>query len=341
MNTDTETVPAASVNQSGRTDQSVAPAKKQAVGAKPKAARAAKTTKAQRDRCGHRGRCPRRKSWSADIAAATTSRRPSRSDATPAAAPASRSAMARRRRTRRPRALGRRKPQSSFGRRSNLDRGQGSSKGSGPDRELVAPSRLNRRINVSKLLLFMPSAWCCALQSNGRSIRRVSASRVRSTGWRPSAIASMIRGARNPSGMSRRTERPSIPSRLASSPTDRTLPDTRSSAHLRARATAFSNGRSTRLGLDPVFLAALHSLRAARKTVRFWIRGRRALHRAGQHLFCWPTGAHDGRAPLIPCRELLRRQVAETRVWAQVVVVVPPRLDDRARFPEAAEPRTR
>ena len=46
MNTDTETVPAASVNQSGRTDQSVAPAKKQAVGAKPKAARAAKTTKA-------------------------------------------------------------------------------------------------------------------------------------------------------------------------------------------------------------------------------------------------------------------------------------------------------
>jgi hypothetical protein len=46
MNTDTETVPAASVNQSGRTDQSVAPAKKQAVGAEPKAARAAKTTKA-------------------------------------------------------------------------------------------------------------------------------------------------------------------------------------------------------------------------------------------------------------------------------------------------------
>jgi hypothetical protein len=46
MNTDIETMPAASVNQSGRTDQSVAPAKKQAVGAKPKAARAAKTTKA-------------------------------------------------------------------------------------------------------------------------------------------------------------------------------------------------------------------------------------------------------------------------------------------------------
>jgi hypothetical protein len=48
MNTDTETVPAASVNQSRRTDQSVAPAKKQAVGAKPKVARATKTTKTPR-----------------------------------------------------------------------------------------------------------------------------------------------------------------------------------------------------------------------------------------------------------------------------------------------------
>jgi hypothetical protein len=48
MNTDTETVPAASVNQSGRTDQSVAPAKKQAVGAKPKVARATKTAKTPR-----------------------------------------------------------------------------------------------------------------------------------------------------------------------------------------------------------------------------------------------------------------------------------------------------
>jgi len=46
MNTDPETVPTAPVNQSGKTDQSVTPAKKQAVGAKPKAARAAKTAKA-------------------------------------------------------------------------------------------------------------------------------------------------------------------------------------------------------------------------------------------------------------------------------------------------------
>jgi len=63
----------------------------------------------------------------------------------------------------------------------------------------------------------------------------VNAFTVRSTGWWLSTIASTIRGARNPSGISGRTDRPSIPSRLASSPTDRTLPDTRSSAHLRAR----------------------------------------------------------------------------------------------------------
>ena len=46
MNTDAETVLAASVNQSGRTDQLVAPEKKKTVGTAPKAARAAKTTKA-------------------------------------------------------------------------------------------------------------------------------------------------------------------------------------------------------------------------------------------------------------------------------------------------------
>ena len=45
MNTDTETVLAASVNQSERTDQSVGPAKKQTVGAKPKVARTTKTAK--------------------------------------------------------------------------------------------------------------------------------------------------------------------------------------------------------------------------------------------------------------------------------------------------------
>jgi hypothetical protein len=48
LNTDNESVPEALLNQSGRTDRSVVPTKKPAVGAKPKAARAAKTTKAPR-----------------------------------------------------------------------------------------------------------------------------------------------------------------------------------------------------------------------------------------------------------------------------------------------------
>src|SRR5258705_12229760 len=87
--------------------------------------------------------------------------------------------------------------------------------------------------------------------------------------------------------------------------------------------------------LIPVFPAALHPLRAVEKLSGFGSEVRRALHCAGQ--LCWPGGARDGRAPLIPCRELLRCQVAETRVRAQVVVVVSPRLDNRARFTEAAE----
>jgi hypothetical protein len=46
LNTDAKIEPEAFVNQSGKTDQSVAPAKKKAVGAKPKAAHNAKTAKA-------------------------------------------------------------------------------------------------------------------------------------------------------------------------------------------------------------------------------------------------------------------------------------------------------
>jgi hypothetical protein len=46
MNTDAESAPEGLVNQGGRTDQSVAPLKKQAVSAAPKAAHAAKTTQA-------------------------------------------------------------------------------------------------------------------------------------------------------------------------------------------------------------------------------------------------------------------------------------------------------
>jgi hypothetical protein len=48
LNTDAESAPGALVNQSRRTDQSVALVKKKAVGAAPKAARTAKTTKVPR-----------------------------------------------------------------------------------------------------------------------------------------------------------------------------------------------------------------------------------------------------------------------------------------------------
>jgi hypothetical protein len=142
LNTDAESAPEVLVNQSRK---SVALVKKKSVGAKPKAARAAKTMKAPHrpPRSSRAG--PRRSNWSADIAAATTSRRPSRRDATPDAAPASRSAIARPRKTRRPRALGRRKPQSSLvegriqiGSRSSKDSGPGPPKGPSPDRG-VAP----------------------------------------------------------------------------------------------------------------------------------------------------------------------------------------------------------
>jgi hypothetical protein len=46
LNIDAKSAPEALVNQSRKTDQSVAPAKKQALGAKPRAYRAAKTSKA-------------------------------------------------------------------------------------------------------------------------------------------------------------------------------------------------------------------------------------------------------------------------------------------------------
>ena len=45
MNTDAESAPEGLANQGGRTDQSVPPVKKKAVGTKPTAARATKTTK--------------------------------------------------------------------------------------------------------------------------------------------------------------------------------------------------------------------------------------------------------------------------------------------------------
>jgi hypothetical protein len=84
------------------------------VGAAPKAIHAAKPRRPSGDRRGHRRGRPGRSIWSADIAAAMTSRPPSRRDAMPDAATASRSATARPRRTRTPRALGRRRPPSSL-----------------------------------------------------------------------------------------------------------------------------------------------------------------------------------------------------------------------------------
>ena len=71
--------------------------------------------------------------------------------------------------------------------------------------------------------------------------------------------------------------------------------------------------------------------------MRFWIRGRNALHRAGQLLVCWPSGARDGRAHLIPGRELLWRQMAETRVRPFSIVFDPPFLDFAARVVERDE----
>ena len=111
LNTEAKSAPDVSL---ARSSKSVAPAKKPAVGAKPKAGVPLKPRRPRSDRRSHRERRPMRRSWSADIAAAMTSRRPSRRDATPDAAPASRSAMAWLRETRRPPALGRRRPPTSL-----------------------------------------------------------------------------------------------------------------------------------------------------------------------------------------------------------------------------------
>jgi len=67
------------------------------------------------------------------------------------------------------------------------------------------------------------------------SIRRVSVATLKSGGRRLSTIASTTLGDKNPSGINRRTDRRSRPSRLAISSTDRTWPETSSSDHLRAR----------------------------------------------------------------------------------------------------------
>jgi hypothetical protein len=70
--------------------------------------------------------------------------------------------------------------------------------------------------------------------------------------------------------------------------------------------------------------------------VGFWIRGRRALHRGGQQFLSWPSGAREGRVPVIGClrRELLGRQVAQARMRAFPIVVDAPLFDLAARVVE-------
>jgi hypothetical protein len=94
-----------------------------------------------------------------------------------------------------------------------------------------------------------PSACFCALQSSGRSTRRMRLKTVRSGGSWPSAIASVICGDRNPNRSNLRTDRLSRCSRHTISSTELTCAEISSSAHRRARATALSTGSSTRLGV--------------------------------------------------------------------------------------------
>ncbi len=53
-----------------------------------------------------------------------------------------------------------------------------------------------------------------------------------------------------------------------------------------------------------------------------------------QLLVCWPSGARDGRAHLILCRELLWRQMAKTRVRPFPMVFDSPLFDFAARIVE-------
>jgi hypothetical protein len=114
LNTDAKIAPEAFVHQSGRADQSVAPAKKPAVGAKPKAVHSAKTTKAPRrpPRSSRVGSSTEklvcRYCGSDDLAPSFKKRRDARCRA------CFKKRYGSLRRTRRPRALTRRKPQNSL-----------------------------------------------------------------------------------------------------------------------------------------------------------------------------------------------------------------------------------
>jgi CheY-like chemotaxis protein len=86
-----------------------------------------------------------------------------------------------------------------------------------------------------------------------------------------------------------------------------------------------------------VFRAALNDLRAVEKLSVFGSEAGAALQRAGQLLVCWPSGARDGRAPLILGRELLGCQVAQNRVRPLAIVFDSPLLDLAACIVEGRE----
>ena len=103
-----------------------------------------------------------------------------------------------------------------------IDLRAGPRDGPGPSRVF---SLMKRTSSLSGMNQRRPSACSCAFQSSGRSTRRMRLKTVRSGGWWPSAIASMILGEKKPSRSNRRTERLSRCSRRAISSTELTCPE--------------------------------------------------------------------------------------------------------------------
>jgi hypothetical protein len=79
--------------------------------------------------------------------------------------------------------------------------------------------------------------------------------------------------------------------------------------------------------------------RLGRKTFKFFDRDRRALHCAGQHLVCWPSGARGGLAPLLSVArsEFFGRQVVQTAMGPVAIEVLPPHFNDLAGFRQSEE----
>ena len=63
------------------------------------------------------------------------------------------------------------------------------------------------------------------------------------------------------------------------------------------------------------------------------------LRSGGQQFLSWPSGARQGRVPLIdcPCRKFLRGEVAEARMWTFPIVLDAPCFDLAARIVERNE----